>query len=45
MRYQAEVVARNNARDRELVFQIALPDSQGRLYPVKTFSIELFKRR
>ena len=45
VRYQAEVVARNNARDRELVFQIALPDPQGRLYPVKTFSIELLKRR
>ena len=45
MRYQAEVVARSNARDREVVFQIALPDAQERLYPVKTFSIELFKRR
>ena len=45
MRYQAAVVARNHARDRELVFQIALPDPQGRLYPVKTFSIELLKRR
>ena len=29
----------------EVVFQIALPDAQERLYPIKTFSIELFKRR
>lgn len=45
VRYQAEVVARSNARNRELLFQIALPDAHGRLYPIKTFSIELFKRR
>lgn len=45
VRYQAEVVARSNARDRVVAFQIALPDGNGRPHPVKTFNIELIRRR
>lgn len=45
MRYQAEVVARSNARERDVVFQIALPDAGGRLQPIKTFNIALSKQR
>ncbi len=44
VRYQAEVVARNNARQRELMFQVALPTSNGRLQVMKCFSIELLRR-
>ena len=44
VRYQAEVVARNNARQRELMFQVALPTSNGRLQVMKSFSIELLRR-
>ena len=44
VRYQAEVVARNNARQRELMFQVALPSSNGRLQVMKSFSIELLRR-
>lgn len=45
LRYQAEVVARTNARERDVLFQIALPDASGRLQTIKTFNIELIKRR
>ena len=44
VRYQAEVVVRSNARQRELMFQVALPTSNGRLQVMKSFSIELLRR-
>lgn len=44
VRYQAEVVVRSNARQRELMFQVALPTSNGRLLVMKSFSIELLRR-
>ena len=44
VRYQAEVVVRSNARQRELMFQVALPSSNGRLQVMKSFSIELLRR-
>lgn len=44
VRYQAEVVVRSNARQRELMFQVALPSSNGRLQVMKCFSIELLRR-
>lgn len=43
VRYQAEVVVRSNARQRELMFQVALPTSNGRLQVMKSFSIELLR--
>lgn len=44
VRYQAEVVVRSNARQRALMFQVALPTSNGRLQVMKSFSIELLRR-
>ena len=44
VRYQAEVVVRSNARQRELMFQVALPTSNGRLQVMKSFSVELLRR-
>lgn len=44
VRYQAEVVVRSNARQRALMFQVALPASNGRLQVMKSFSIELLRR-
>lgn len=44
VRYQAEVLVRSNARQRELMFQVALPTSNGRLQVMKSFSIELLRR-
>ena len=44
VRYQAEVVVRSNARQRELMFQVALPTSNGGLQVMKSFRIELLRR-
>lgn len=44
VRYQAEVVVRSNARQRALMFEVALPTSNGRLQVMKSFSIELLRR-
>ena len=44
VRYQAEVVVRSNAHQRALMFQVALPASNGRLQVMKSFSIELLRR-